>query len=185
MKRIALALALTCGFGIGEASAQFYYQQGGSKTSFANPDQVMTNAWRNRGCRDPWVAIALNNVYGQVNPALCGIALYNGGQWSNFNQLQHAVAATRSALQSQNVSVKLVRLPSGQTGVGFLQGGRMVAAGGGNLLGNDGGSMVAAGGGNLIGNDGGSLTAHYIAPGQRTLQNARGAIRLPVGQIAY
>lgn len=35
----------------------------------------------------------------------------------------------------------------------------MVAAGGGNLIGNDGSTMVAAGGGNLVGNDGASMVA--------------------------
>ena len=35
----------------------------------------------------------------------------------------------------------------------------LVAAGGGNLIGNDGSTLVAAGGGNLVGNDGASLVA--------------------------
>jgi hypothetical protein len=35
----------------------------------------------------------------------------------------------------------------------------LVAAGGGNLIGNDGSTMVAAGGGNLVGNDGASMVA--------------------------
>lgn len=40
-----------------------------------------------------------------------------------------------------------------------LAASSLVAAGGGNLIGNDGSTLVAAGGGNLVGNDGASLVA--------------------------
>ena len=55
---------------------------------------------------------------------------------------------------------------------------RLVAAGAGNVIGNDSGSLVAAGGGNVIGNDSGSLKA-----GGKTysLKSAKRIISLPNG----
>lgn len=165
----------------GAASAQTYYQPSGN---YANPDSTMTDQWRRKGCADPWVAIALNNVFGRVDASKCGTALYNGGQWSDFNQLVHAVARTRAEFDSQGVSTRLVRR-NGQIMVAFVKGGQIVAVGGGNLIGHDGATLVGQDGASLIGDGAGTIaSATFVPAGQRPVASKM-TIRLPVGLIAY
>jgi hypothetical protein len=172
-------------------------------TRYPNPD-AETAAARQRGpCNDPWVTIALERVYGRADPALCAPALYRGGSWGSFNDLIHAVAATRNATPAGWLRVVPVRGASYNM-IGVFNGGTLVAAGGGNLVAAGGGNLVAAGGGNirivnnqLVAAGGGNLVSPgggNIAPvanfspasgGGYGLQSTGGAqtMRLPVGSI--
>lgn len=166
---ISLAIVLTLTFA-GSAAAQ-YYNPG---HSYGNPDTHTTAEAKRKGpCGDPWVTLALNAVHGRADPSKCNVALYNGGQWSNFNQLVHAVAKQKGA-SGGTAAVPTLTLTDTyhkcsassnqceifskeKTKVGVLINGNftpevppMVAAGGGNLVGNDGAGMVAAGGGNAV-----------------------------------
>lgn len=157
----------------GAATAQDY----NPRSSYADPDSTTTDVWKRRGpCGDPWVSIALSRVYGTVDPAKCNVALYNGGRWNNYNELVHAVGRQKNAgggtASAPKPTIDLRRLkydcptPSSCSifsndgdKVGVLTNGnfqpelpaKIVAAGGGNLVGNDGAS--------LVGNDGASLVA--------------------------
>ncbi len=157
------------------AEAQTYYQP---NQTYANPDSTTTQQWRGKGCLDPWVALALNNVFGRVDASKCGTALYNGGQWRSFNELVHAVGQTKSVLESQGVATRLVKI-DGRALVEFSKGGTIVAVGGGNLIGHDGATLIGDGAGTLR-----TRTARYVAAGTRVL-SSESAIRLPVGQIVY
>ncbi len=78
--------------------------------------------------------------------------------WLFRAHIQWAATQRRSNVASMSGVVKVSVTP------GILQevklaAASLVAAGGGNLIGNDGSTLVAAGGGNLVGNDGASLVA--------------------------
>lgn len=168
---IPLALVLTLTFA-GTAAAQYYNYN--PRNTYGNPAPDMTAEARRKGpCGDPWVTLALINVYGRADPSKCNVALYNGGRWNDFNQLMHAVAKQKGA-SGGTAAVPTLTLtdtyhkcsPAAnhceifskeKIKVGILTDGNftpevppMVAAGGGNLVGNDGAGMVAAGGGNAV-----------------------------------
>jgi hypothetical protein len=151
-------------------------------------------------CNDPWVSAALEIVHGRADPALCAVGLYRGGSWGSFNELVHAVAATRNALSASGTSLRVVPVRGANfQAIGVYQGGSLVAAGGGNLVAAGGGNLVAAGGGNLIlannqlvaaggGNlvspGGGNLAPVASLGSGYSLQSASKRIALPVGGIA-
>lgn len=163
----------------GTAAAQSY----SPSSTYANPETETANQARQRGpCSDPWVTLALERVYGRADQAKCNASLYNGGRWDSYNTLIHAVAKAKSSGGGSTASLPTIDLSkikyqcSTQDNctvfsnegdkVGTLDNGnfraevppKMVAAGGGNLIGmdgatligNDAGSMVAAGSLNLI-----------------------------------
>ncbi len=78
--------------------------------------------------------------------------------WLFRAHLQWAATQRRSNVASMS-GVASVRVTPGVLQEVKLAAASMVAAGGGNLIGNDGSTMVAAGGGNLVGNDGASMVA--------------------------
>lgn len=144
--------------------------------TYANPSTQQTNNNRGTFCSDPWVTMALDIVYGDMDrqKSRCTVSLYNGGQWNNFNQLVHAVGKKRLAnlpkLDLSRTKYLCTTTPKSCTiysgnliKVGKVENGNftveldtnfkasIVAAGAGN--------MVAAGGGNLIGLDGASIVA--------------------------
>ena len=72
-----------------------------------NPSDQETADWRRKGpCSDPWVSKALTEVKGSIyingyaSQGDCNPGIYNGGSWSNYDQLYRAVAA-RFSNQSQ------------------------------------------------------------------------------------
>lgn len=182
---VATAIAVGIAMAIAQdANAQSY----NPRSNYANPNQSETQQGRSLGCSDPWVGLALLRVNGRVDKAYCGTWLYNGGRWSDFNQLVHAVAQTRDSLASQHVRLALGVTPQNTPTVVLIKDNRMVAAGGGNvvgsnvmgLVGNDGSSVKVPT--NLLGNDGGSL--RYGAQGVK-LSASKMVVRLPVGVIYY
>ncbi len=170
------------------AGAQGYSAQ----TQYPNPSQEETQAARKMGCADPWVALALRKVKGSYNAADCVTTLYNGGQWDNFNTLIHAVSQTTSSLAQQGAMLVPAKFPNGQPGVVLKLNGQIVAAGGGNLIGQDGASIS-----NLIGKGGAGVVtvpAELIGTGVGSLKFAganvrytasKGAVRLPSGALYY
>lgn len=78
--------------------------------------------------------------------------------WLFRAHLQFAASQRRSNKASLS-GVASVSVTPGILKEVKLAAASMVAAGGGNLIGNDGSTMVAAGGGNLVGNDGASMVA--------------------------
>lgn len=150
-------------FLLGHAHAAPYYS---SKSSYADPDGTTSQIHKQRGpCSDPWVTIALINVYGKAESSRCNIKLYNGGNWRNFNELQHAVAKAGNFPTVDVSQIKATKVDSDTISVaskngvplGQFDNGRltvslppnMVAAGGGNMVAAGAGNMVAAGAGNL------------------------------------
>lgn len=161
---------------MGPAAAQDYK----ANVNYPDPDTTTTNDWRRRGpCGDPWVSIALTRVHGAADAARCNVSLYNGGRWNNFNDLVHAVARQKgaggghAAAPKPTLDLRLVKYQCAQANnnctifsqegdkVGLLRDGnfapdmpqRLVAAGGGNFVGQDGGTV------SLVGNDGAGLVA--------------------------
>lgn len=78
--------------------------------------------------------------------------------WLFRAHIQWAATQKRTNVASMS-GVANVRVTPGILQEVRLAASSMVAAGGGNLIGNDGSTMVAAGGGNLVGNDGASMVA--------------------------
>jgi hypothetical protein len=78
--------------------------------------------------------------------------------WLFRAHTQFAATQRRSNVASLS-GVTFVRVTPGLLKEVRSAAASMVAAGGGNLIGNDGSTMVAAGGGNLIGNDSAGLVA--------------------------
>jgi hypothetical protein len=131
---IALALASTLAFA-GAAAAQSYNPRG----NYANPDVNTTAAYKRKGpCNDPWVTIALDNVYGRAEPSKCNVALYNNGHWSDFNQLMHAVAKRKNSDQASSLAAS-AKPPTPRAGDLINKSpGHLVGQDGGTLVGNDG-----------------------------------------------
>lgn len=132
-----------------------------------NPSQQDTNEWRSKGtCNDPWVSKAVSQVNASVRLAHtsngsdgeCDVSQYNNGQWGSFDQLWKAVDKRRGEMRAMGVYYDSYKV-SGAGKVNFLLeegNNRIIAAA---LVGNDGASLVAAGGGNLIGNDSAGIKA--------------------------
>lgn len=171
-----------------QAAAQNFNAQ----TRYANPTQQETNAARALGCADPWVGLALKKVKGSFTVADCLVRLYNGGNWDSFNTLIHAVNGTKASFAQAGAALLPARFPNGSPGVVLRLNGQIVAAGGGNLIGQDGASiasLIGKGGAgvvnvpaNLIGTGVGSLKVG--AAGERHLQS-KGSVRLPSGALYY
>ena len=180
------ALSLLCA---SASQAQSY----SASMRYPNPNGDM-NLFRNKPCRDPWVTIALQIVHGRANAGACLIALYNNGRWNDFNQLVHAVAATKKTLDAQGLSIRAARVEGSRAIVAVLvdnrAGGRIVAAGGGNVVSTGGNGLIGPDGATLIGNDAGSLvgmngntlrsTPSFAFSTGYSLQGSR-VVRLPGG----
>lgn len=159
-----LGLVALCAAVATPAAAQSYSRN----SHYPNPDGDLSSK-RGRPCADPWVTTALEMVYGpRVSAGMCAIQLYNGGRWSSFNELVHAVAATRGDLSRLGYEVKVAQSGGGLRPV-LTQSGRLVAAGAGNLIGLDGAT--------LIGNDSNSL----ITDGGSTIDSLPGFSWAPPG----
>lgn len=131
---ISLALVLTLSYAA-TAAAQSYNPRG----NYANPDGNTTSAYKRKGpCADPWVTIALINVYGRAESSKCNVALYNGGQWSDFNQLVHAVAKRKNSGQASSLADSAKPPPPRAGDLINKNPGRLVGQDGGTLVGNDG-----------------------------------------------
>ncbi len=187
-KQMLVAAACAAAIAAGAPAAAQSYSP--SRT-YPNPDGDM-NSVRSRGpCVDPWVTIALEMVNGRADPALCAPALYRGGSWGSFNDLIHAVYATKSRIGVSTLRVLPVQGKSYNM-IGVFQGGNLVAAGGGNLVAAGGGNLVAAGGGNMVSIQGGRLVTTgggNLAPVATVrqgygLQSGR-SIALPSGGIGF
>jgi len=128
--------------------------------TFPNPTAQRTEEARRSGpCRDPWITIAIFFLNGGTQKIAgiggfgeCNPALYNGGSWSNYNELEHAVEKTKSALNSAGVGYQMTSLPGGNAEIKLLDRGAVVdkiqVNNGANVISNDGNSLVASGGGN-------------------------------------
>lgn len=154
----------------GTALAQSYNPNAG----YENPYPEQTEAARRRGpCSDPWVTIAQERLFGRADPSRCNISLYNNGQWRDYNQLIHAMAARLPRLDCRTVyyarNGSSVSLVCGNVRAGVLNNqafiidsqtrASIVAGGGLNLVGQDGASVVATDGAGLVGDGGGTLQA--------------------------
>jgi hypothetical protein len=81
-----------------------------------NPSQSDTDAARRRGpCRDPWITIAIEassnrRPKGVGDYGECNYLLYNGGSWSNYDELSRAVGV----LLRSNLRISLTSLGGDQ-----------------------------------------------------------------------
>jgi hypothetical protein len=134
------------------AAAQSYLES----IRYPNPTGDL-NDKRGKPCADPWVTYALQIVYdANFSAGHCAITLYNGGRWSDFNQLVHAVARTRDSLKAQGLRLGSARVDGRLVPVLIEGANNIVAAGAGNLIGMDGAT--------LIGNDAGSFMGNVVPP---------------------
>lgn len=168
----------------GAAAAKDYNPRG----VYANPEAESIATWKRLGpCADPWVTMALNVVHGTADRAKCNAALYNGGRWSDFNDLVHAVGRKQATISgsasASRPTIDLSRIKyqcstpnicaifsNDGNKVGLLSNGKfqpevpatMVAAGGGNLVGNDGASLITDNGAGLVAAGAGNLIAQKV-----------------------
>jgi hypothetical protein len=131
-------------------------------------------------CKDPWINQAYNELYhrapsGSGATGECNIALYGGGHWSSYTDLENKIVAVRgrpTAVQAVPAAVapstafhldKSLNLVNAggsviaragsfnlvnSSGVA-LSPSAIVAQGGGNIVAQGGGNIVAQGGGNM------------------------------------
>ncbi len=180
MSRLRVPFVLVAGaLMVGALSASAFAQ--------ANPSAAENARFANNPCRDPWVSLAVSNAKvgamaaGHGDSDECSPALYNGGHWNSFAELQRAVYATINAFAQQNLRIELQRgVPTlvvidMNRPVAGLPANRVVAAGGGNVIAAGAGNIIAAGGGNIIAAGGGNF--HTLSADERC------AVRLPSGQM--
>ena len=78
------------------------------RSVYPNPEPEAAANWKRLGpCADPWVTMALQVVHGTADRAKCAKALYNGGRWSNFNELVHAVGRRQATISGRASTFKL------------------------------------------------------------------------------
>jgi hypothetical protein len=112
-------------------------------------------------CRDPWVTIAIwdrfastHAIQGAGDFGECDTTRYNGGHWSNYQELFNGVKAAFDSLAASHVTTTMVSLPNGtrqltiDAGEGFKYS-QLVSHDGGSLIGSDGAGVVAQGAGNF------------------------------------
>lgn len=146
---------------------------------YPNPDGDMNSVRRRGPCLDPWVTIALEINYGRADPALCAPALYKLGRWGTFDELVHAVAATKAATGGTS-TLRVVPVEGRNISmIGVFRGGSLVAAGGGNLVAAGGGNLVAAGGGNMVS----IVSGRLVAAGGGNMVAAGGGNLAPVAEV--
>ena len=173
-----ISLGVACAVSLGSPAIAQSYTRG---FTYPNPDGDMSK-FRDKPCRDPWVTIAVQIVYGTANAARCVTQQYNKGQWSSFNQLVHAVADYKRKMSEEKLTFSPRWIVGTNRVVPALMDsntGAIVAAGAGNIVAAGGGNIVAAGGGNIIGNNGANLRpSRLIGPDGATLiGNDAGSIK--------
>jgi hypothetical protein len=144
-------------------ASPIYAQSYSSSAFYPNPDTVMPGvmrqSWAQQPCRDPWINIAYSWALGrrpggQGDLGECRTGQYNGGQWSNYNTLVHAIARYDQCMRSIAVSYA----PQGFNW--------FVVNRANGLVGNDSASinaaLIAQGGGNLIAQGGGNLRRYSL-----------------------
>lgn len=112
---------------------------------------------------DPWIFQAYRELYNRTPSAWeVNIQNYNGGSWSNYNELKKYVQDFQNSLRKLNMDIKTVDAGNGKA-IAFLtengqakavalvnlNGGQVVAAGGANVVSAGGANVVSAGGANL------------------------------------
>jgi hypothetical protein len=141
-----------------------------------------------QGCRDPWITSAYSQLYhrapqGSGDSGECNPALYGGGHWSSFPDLENKIRLSKGQFNAG--SSGSVRLTVDRQGGLRDQNGRLLVAPGQFLIsvknGNGtqmiaprpgqtilvppgviaagGGNVIAAGGGNVIAAGGGNVIA--------------------------
>ena len=191
---------------------------GSAMAQVSNPPAARVDYARKAGfCTDPWVTIVIWFAHGSTrdpngvgNIGECNPQLYNGGQWSTFDQLLQAYYATDKALTSAGVRMTLRDNRNGTLTVDtriaaafdtYVVAGKIatvnganlvthvVSTGAGNVLGNSGagvvgtggGSVVSTGAGNIVSHDGGTLIGQDGAGYMVMLAN-RVKVKLPGGR---
>jgi hypothetical protein len=157
----------------------------------------LTPKYRSQGpCRDPWITIAINDVFantreikGVGDAGECNKYLYNGGTWSNYAELYKAVKQSFDDQAAGRLQITKKALANGNFEIATSIVGRpeftntqIVSHDGGTLLTSDGAgltiSVVAQGGGNMIGNSGSTLVS---TNGGNILSNNHGSVVGPGG----
>jgi len=173
----------------GECNPALY--GGGHWSSFPDLENKVRASKATRapqGCRDPWITSAYSQLYhrapqGSGDSGECNPALYGGGHWSSFPDLENKVRASKGQFNAG--SSGSVRLTVDRQGGLRDQNGRLLVAPGQFLIsvknGNGtqmiaprpgqtilvppgvitagGGNVIAAGGGNVIAAGGGNVIA--------------------------
>ena len=162
MKAVSYFVLIAASIVSGAVAAQSY----SSSTKYDNPSNETTAlAKKNGPCSDPWLTIALTKVYGSADIHKCNASLYNGGRWSDYNQLVHAVAKAKGSVYSPTAPnfglnpiaprpLAAITAPAGRAGLAdhkmtAQEAQAQIRAKGGNLTLAQANQLVAAGGGNL------------------------------------
>lgn len=187
MKRLLVIVLAAAALFVIASDAQAQYQG-------MSEQQLQEAAQRYRPqarCGDFWVSYAftLVSVGGIAMGDVCEIRNYNNGRWSSLTELIGLVdCASRRGFPCGDIEVsqyvtlaganlRVISVVNGK-GIGdmtFDIDGKMVAAGGGNILNAEGANMVAAGGGNMVAAGGGNM----VAAGGGNLVGNDGASVLP------
>src|SRR5215469_1038013 len=135
-----------------------------AKAVIPNPTAAQVTQARSTGyCADRWVTLAIwftsggtRNPQGTGQFGECNVQLYNGGSWSNYDQLVSAVSATQRVtsglfqmVDNRNGSLTITTNVGGYVAC-VKTTGRIVSQGGGNIILNGGGNIVAQGGLNIV-----------------------------------
>lgn len=139
-------------------------------------DQLTPKYRRLGPCRDPWVTIAINDVFGNTRTIQgvgdwgeCDHSRYGkAGSWSSYAELYQSVKTAFNNTAAARLTITKDALPNGDIKIttksadGKFVHADIITHDGGSLLASDGAtlavaSVVAQGGGNLIGHNGSTL----------------------------
>ena len=147
-------------------------------------DQLKRYVQLQYACSDPWIGQAVSEAFGRPprgsgSSGECNKYLYTAA-WSNYPDLKTRVQVALTALGGMSIGFT----GSGQMTVGgsalpldiikIVTPAGMVAAGGGNLVGNNGNTLVGPDGASLVGADGATLKRYG-------LQSTARVYRIPGG----
>jgi hypothetical protein len=128
---------------------------------------------------DPWIFQNYYELYSRIPTAFeLNITLYNGGSWSDRDQLKGFIADYQKSLMQNDVNLiagkanskdaaVLVDRNNNVLAVSLISpnGGLVVAPGGANVIAAGGGNVVAPGGGNVIAPGGANFNFNANTPG--------------------
>jgi hypothetical protein len=124
-------------------------------------DQLTPKYRRQGPCRDPWLTIAIGDVFASTHTIQgigdageCNPHLYNGGSWGSYAELYRGV---KTAFDNMRGTVTITKtLMSDRTykivmdaGPGYKPWTQVISNDGGTLISQDGSNIILNGGGNM------------------------------------
>lgn len=138
-------------------------------------------------CRDPWITIAINELYGgtgKINGigdfGECNIYWYNNGSWSNYAELYRAVKqafdnqrAAGLVITKQTVGNGNYKITTSLSSRPDFTATQIISHDGGTLITSDGAGITMKQGSNILTNNGGTFSVLSVNDNEASVNLGR------------